>query len=168
MKSDFESIVEAIPTLTGREREILDKHLSVRPRTISLAIIENDSGQLLVNPGFDPKRNLPFYRPIGGGTYHGEYTKDTVVREFGEETGLVIEVRELLSVVENIFTYTGRTGHEIMFLYRCVLQDVKAYTYESIPVREEGRSVSQAVWKSIAEIRAEGAKLFPEQLLDIV
>ena len=38
-------------------------------------------------------------------------------REFQEEIHADITVGELLGVTENIFTYQGKTGHEIVFLY---------------------------------------------------
>ena len=39
-----------------------------------------------------------------------------MVREFAEEFGLAIEVGRRIAVIENIFTYAARPGHEVLFL----------------------------------------------------
>ena len=59
----------------------------------------------------------------GGGVDHGEHPRDTVVREVHEETGLVVEVRELLEVDSIHFTGHAPDGtledyHSIRLLYR--------------------------------------------------
>ena len=87
---------------------------SIRP--ISLGIAKKDN-KILVGIGYDKVKKQTFYRALGGGIEFGETSKDAVKREFQEEIHADIKVGELLGVTENIFTYQGKTGHEIVFLY---------------------------------------------------
>ncbi|WP_460164643.1 NUDIX domain-containing protein [Pseudomonas sp. S2_F03] len=47
----------------------------------------------------------------------GETSAQAIVREVQEELGLAITDVRLLGTLENIFTYAGRPGHEIVQVY---------------------------------------------------
>ena len=47
----------------------------------------------------------------------GERAADAVVREIAEELGATLLEPRLLGVLENIFTYDGEPGHEVVFVY---------------------------------------------------
>jgi 8-oxo-dGTP diphosphatase len=59
--------------------------------------IENDRLLLVNHHGLT---NGDFWAPPGGGMQFGEAATDCVVREFAEETGLVVEVRDFLFACE--------------------------------------------------------------------
>ena len=86
------------------------------PRVCALAVIRHaHTGALFVNEFVDPADGVTFHRPCGGGVDWGETAADAVVREFGEEFGLAIEVGRRIAVIENIFTYAARPGHCLLY-----------------------------------------------------
>jgi ADP-ribose pyrophosphatase YjhB (NUDIX family) len=53
----------------------------------------------------------------------GETLVDGVRREILEETGTTLEDPRLLGVLENIYVFDGRPGHEIVFVHTGRLAD---------------------------------------------
>ena len=83
----------------------MDKFKEIRP--IAIGIVKKGN-KILVGEGFDKVKNQTFYRSLGGGIEFQETSKEALKREFKEELNIDIEVKELLSVEENIFTYKGK------------------------------------------------------------
>lgn len=54
-----------------------------------------------------------FWALPGGRVEMGEIASEALIREMHEELGVQIEVRRLLWIVENFFTYEGYTCHQI-------------------------------------------------------
>lgn len=54
---------------------------------------------------------------IGGAIHFGESTEKAVVREFKEETGLSVRVKQLLGVVENFWQGNDQVYHQLVFAY---------------------------------------------------
>lgn len=48
-----------------------------------------------------------YYYTVGGGVYMGEYSRDTVLRETMEETGLELAIERPLCIIENFFDGDG-------------------------------------------------------------
>lgn len=65
------------------------------------------------------------WRIPGGGVRQGEDPADTVVREFAEETGLVVRVVELVGVTADVGPdpRTGRSRHTDRIVYRVAVRD---------------------------------------------
>ena len=59
-----------------------------------------------------------FWSLPGGRVDLFELTKETLQREMLEETGLVVQVGDLMWVVENFFIYEEQKYHELGFYYR--------------------------------------------------
>src|SRR3989338_303448 len=53
----------------------------------------------------------------GGGIELDETITDGLIREFMEETGLMIKVGKLISVEDTYFTYNGEDAHGILIFY---------------------------------------------------
>ena len=88
---------------------------SIRPLVV--AVIKKED-KILVMPGYDKVKNEHFYRLPGGGIEFGETSEDALKREFREEIGAEIKIIKQIGISENIFTYEGKKGHEIvMSLY---------------------------------------------------
>lgn len=72
----------------------------------------------------DPtKHPAEFHRLLGGHVEFGERSADAVVREIAEELGAELTNTTLLGVVENVFEYAGRPGHEVVFIYGGTIAD---------------------------------------------
>jgi ADP-ribose pyrophosphatase YjhB (NUDIX family) len=58
-----------------------------------------------------------FHRLLGGNVEFGELVAECVAREILEETGREFVVTALLGHLENVFTFEGRPGHEVDFVF---------------------------------------------------
>lgn len=135
---------------------------SIRP--ISLGIAKKDN-KILVGIGYDKVKQETFYRALGGGIEFGETSKDAVKREFQEEIHSDITVGELLGVTENIFTYQGKTGHEIVFLYSIEIpNDNFKNDYE---INDEVGKYN-AVWVNINDFKSGKKIIYPEGFLKYI
>ena len=134
-------------------------------RTIALCVCR-DRDRILVAEMRDRRKNQVFYRPLGGTIEFGERAGDTVRREFREEIGAELTGVRYLGMLENIFTYEGRQGHEIVLLYDGRLADPAFYERERITGDELGHPF-QAVWKRLDEFNAV-TPVYPDGLLDLL
>lgn len=135
---------------------------SIRP--IALGIAKKDN-KILVGIGYDKVKKQTFYRALGGGIEFGETSKDAVKREFQEEIHADIKVGELLGVTENIFTYQGKTGHEIVFLYSIEIpNDNFKNDYE---INDEVGKYN-AVWVDIDDFKSGKKIIYPEGFLKYI
>jgi ADP-ribose pyrophosphatase YjhB (NUDIX family) len=81
-------------------------------------ILSADGSRHAVWRGTDAtKTPKDFHRLLGGHIEFGEHAVDTVVREISEELGATLVDATLLGVLENVFSFEGRAGHEIVFVY---------------------------------------------------
>jgi hypothetical protein len=67
-------------------------------------------------------------------------------------------------VLENIFTFNGKAGHEIVLLYEIRFHHPEDGDFEEMPIIENGAQSSKAVWKSFGQIKTENRPLYPEGL----
>lgn len=140
---------------------------SRRIRATALGIFWNGE-RIFVAELRDPVKGETFYRPLGGGIEFGERGCDTLVREMREETDLeVINVR-YLGTVENIFTYLGEQGHEIVMLYEGEFADPSVYNKEVLECREANDESFIAVWKRLDDFGKGAPPLYPIDLMDLL
>lgn len=148
----------------------LDGDLLSRPRirTTALCILRH-SGRILVAEGYDPLKQRLFYRPLGGSIEFGERGSDTVIRELKEEVGADVlpESVRYMGTMENIFTYNGQMGHEIVLLYDGQFADPALYEQEDITAMEDNGVPFRAVWRRLDEFGPD-VPLFPDGLLQLL
>lgn len=130
-------------------------------RPLSLAVLQNHQNQFLFHKGYDRVKKETFYRPLGGGIDFSESGKTAIEREMKEELELEVTVSGMLASFENIFTFDGHPGHEIIMLFDTQFKDRSAYARTELNILESGKVVGQAVWRSIEQINNEGSKLYP-------
>jgi ADP-ribose pyrophosphatase YjhB (NUDIX family) len=80
--------------------------------------------------GYDAAKGEIFYSPPGGGVEFGERAVDAARRELREELAAEVCGLTLLGVLENIFTFEGQPGHEIVFVFEARFADAALYERE--------------------------------------
>lgn len=139
----------------------------VRPLAVCLVYREREeNGDIFVMEGFDRVKGSWFYRPLGGGIEFGEHGYETVRREFLEELGQELTGVRFLYALENLFTYAGRPGHELVMVYEGRFADKAVYELDALEAREDDGHSFTARWKPLAEFRSGRSRLVPEGLLD--
>lgn len=137
-----------------------------RIRPIALGIIRRD-GHLLVQHGMNVETGGQFFRPPGGAIEFGERAVDALRREFIEELQAELDDVQLLTVLENPFSYNGSDYHEIVFVFEARFTDVRLYRLEEFTIRETSTRAA-ASWKRIDALGGIDAPLYPTGLLQIL
>jgi 8-oxo-dGTP pyrophosphatase MutT (NUDIX family) len=136
-------------------------------RPLAICIFRNGD-RILVGEGFDPVKRETFYRPLGGGIEFGERAEETIRRELREEIGAEVASLQYLFTLENIFTFNGEPGHEIVMVFDGKLTNEAYYAQEIIEGQEfDGfrQAPLKAVWMQIDEFGPQ-APLYPDGLLE--
>ena len=124
------------------------------------------NGRLLAIDDFDPTKQQRFWVPVGGRVEFGETSQQAIVREVREELRAEITDLTQLGVLENLFTFDGEQGHEIVFVYDAQFTDPQIYETEEIQGLENGEEFT-AHW--IDPFAPEGDRpLYPEGLPDLI
>ena len=135
-------------------------------RPIAIAVFR-DGDRLFVGEYYDPSTGEQFHRPLGGAIEFGEHGQETIIREVQEEMGVEIKDLTCLGTIENIFTFDGKPGHEIVLVYEARFVDSHLYDVESVRCRDDdGEFV--ALWKPVDEFQSGRAILYPEGLLELL
>lgn len=127
-------------------------------------------GRILAARGYDEIKEQIFYRPLGGKIEFGERGAETVVRELQEEIQADVKNLRYLGTLENIFTYAGELGHEIVLVYDGILVDKKFYQRELIEGREDDDELLfTAHWLPLEAFEGKDAPpLYPDGLLELL
>ncbi|WP_410983166.1 NUDIX hydrolase [Bacillus cereus] len=137
----------------------------IRPLVICL-FSNNDS--ILVAEGYDSVSKEYYYRPIGGGIEYGELSSDALIREIQEEIKARITNLEYLGTLENIFTYNGEIGHEVVMVYDATFVDTSLYKTSSFNGEEDDGTIFKLFWKPVSDFQNGKLRLVPENLLELI
>jgi 8-oxo-dGTP pyrophosphatase MutT (NUDIX family) len=132
-------------------------------RAIALGIIEHE-GRIFVARGYDTVKQEEFYRALGGGIDFGETSDMTLKREFQEEVQATVTNLQYLGCVENLFTYQGQPGHEIIQFYRCAFADPQFYQRDEV-IGDEGGQRFVATWVACDRFKSGELTLYPAECL---
>jgi ADP-ribose pyrophosphatase YjhB (NUDIX family) len=138
-----------------------------RIRPLAICVFRREDGSILAAPGFDKVKQQRFYRPLGGEIEFGERAEDAVRREILEELGTEIEDVRLLMVSENIFTFLGAEGHELVWSFEARFTDASFYEKEVVPCLE-GEAAFEAHWVPLEAFVRGDFPLFPDGLLEVL
>lgn len=135
----------------------------------AMCVVGRNGQEVLAGIGRDDVKGEDFGRIIGGRVEFGETAEVALRREFMEELNTGLENLSFIRVVENIFTYNGQPGHEVVFIYSGNLADKSLYQKENIFVKDYKNF--NAVWVSLDDVSSGKLKLYPEldykSILDI-
>ncbi len=139
------------------------------PRIRPLAIcVFSHRGRILVSEFVYPDTGARFYRPLGGGIEFGERATETLHRELREEIGAEITGLRYLDTLENIFTFKGEIGHEIVLVFDGAFIDATMYDRPVIHGIEDGDDLPlRALWKRLDEFTND-APVYPDGLIDLL
>jgi ADP-ribose pyrophosphatase YjhB (NUDIX family) len=151
----------------SRFDHLSDYKVAQHIRPLALCIFRRDDGRVLVAPGYDPVKQKRFCRPLGGEIEFGERAEDAARREIREELGADVEDLQFLGAIENVFTYLGQPGHELVWLYEGRLSDPSLYTRDVIEA-DEGGATFEAHWVDLAVFVRGEAPLYPDGLLELL
>lgn len=133
-------------------------------RVLALGLIR-DGERTFLSEGYDPVKQQTFYRALGGGADFGESSYDALKREFMEELQAELTNIKYLGCIENLFTFNGKAGHELLQLYQCDFVDSKFYQLEQIEFAE-GEYKKTALWMDIKQCKSGELRIVPEQFLE--
>lgn len=136
-------------------------------RPLVICIFQKDDS-ILVAEGYDSVKDEYYYRPIGGGIEYGEKSAEALIREVREEIETDIYNLKYLGTVENIFTYNGEVGHEIVQVYDAVFVDTSFYTEELFEGKENDGKIFKIMRLPISKFQNGELRLVPEGLLDLI
>ncbi|MCW5312317.1 NUDIX domain-containing protein [Nostoc sp. KVJ3] len=134
-------------------------------RVIALGLIR-DGERIFLSEGYDPVKQETFYRALGGGVEFGETSREGLQREFQEEIQAELTNIKYLGCIENLFTFNGRQGHEIIQLYQCDFVDSKFYQLESLVFSESQTHKHKALWIDISRLKSGEFRLVPEAFFE--
>lgn len=137
-----------------------------RVRAIAICVFRNGD-RILAAEGFDKAKKQKFYRPLGGTIEFGEFSTETVRRELMEEIHAQVYDLRYLGTLENIFTFDGNNGHELVFVYDGKFIDRALYEKEIIHGSESARSI-KAVWVDLNKIGPDSPPLYPTGLVELL
>ncbi len=137
-------------------------------RPIAICVFQHD-GRILACEFIDPVNQQTFYRPLGGAIEFGEYSADTLARELREELDAAVTGLRYLGMLENVFTYNGQRGHEIVLVYGGAFVDRSLYERPWLDGAEDDGQPFRAVWLPLADCRRPAAPpVYPTGLLELL
>ena len=122
---------------------------------------------LTVIEAVDSVKGQRFYRPPGGGIEFGEASAVAARREIREEMNVEIDKLRYLGALENIFSYNGVAGHEIVQVYEASFADHALYGKSELQAVESNGTVSRALWKAVDSLCA-SSPLYPQGLREFL
>nr|WP_285289128.1 NUDIX domain-containing protein [Bacillus sp. ISL-41] len=123
---------------------------------------------ILAAEGYDSVNKDYYYRPIGGGIEYGEKSVDALEREVQEEISAEIKNINYLGTIENIFTFNGELGHEVVIVYEAEFKDEAFYNLDTFTGKEDDGTIFSLKWIPISEFGTGKLRLVPDGLLGLI
>ena len=130
----------------------------------------------MVQKGYDRVKKKAFYRPLGGRIKFGEFSFDTVKRELLEEINAEVKNLQYIGTLENIFTYNGLQGHELVQVFKADLKNLELFKQPAINGFESDGEPIEAFWIPIDYFTKNTSKnkskhnipIYPEGILKLI
>ena len=137
----------------------MNRFPKIRPIVLGVAIKD---AKILVLEGYDKVTNQTFYRCLGGGIEFLEKSNEALKREFLEELGIEITVKDFLGIAENIFTFEGKDAHELVFFYSI---DITDSDYKDEYLILDIEKETKAKWINIEDLKSKKQIIYPQEVL---
>jgi 8-oxo-dGTP pyrophosphatase MutT (NUDIX family) len=138
----------------------MGKHI----RNLAVGLPRRDD-HVFVSLGSDRITGDQFCRAIGGGIDFGERAADALVREFREELDVSVAPTALLGVIENLFTFEGEDGHEIVHVFSVESPELDRVDLDtSLTILDVG---TPARWWRLDDLLRSDPPLYPVGILDL-
>ncbi len=134
---------------------------------VKAVCVFSHNDRILAIDAFDPAREQHFWVPIGGRVEFGETSRNAIVREVREELSAEAGDLKLLGVLENIFTYDGGKGHEIVFVYDGQLTQRSFYEATTLKGVESSGEEFIAHWIDPTD-PDHGRPLYPDGIVELL
>ena len=154
---------DAAPTVGSLDQEAQSRDGQL-PRLKVVCVIRH-GGDYLFAVGTDPIGPQTFLIPVGGGIDFGELAAAAAAREVQEEIGVEIKNPRLLGVLENIFTYNGELGHEVVF---CFIDQIPSRDMVPSEGLESNGESFPLRWLSRDELRSCPIPVYPDGILGLI
>lgn len=136
-------------------------------RSAVMGIVRNGD-KILIAEGYDSVKKEVFFRPLGGGIEFGEKGADALKREILEELKLEINDIKYKNLIENIFTWEGSRGHELVLVYGFSFSDNSVYNNEHFEIYDIKDENVKVYWKHISDFKTKNDILYPVGLLELL
>jgi 8-oxo-dGTP pyrophosphatase MutT (NUDIX family) len=124
--------------------------------------------KILLSEGYDPVKDEHYLIPIGGGIDFGEISEEAARREVLEEIGAEIRGLQLLGVLENLFTFDGKAGHEIVFVYEADFINESLYSKAEIQGIESDGAKFKVKWFDQKHLESGALKIYPHGIAGLL
>lgn len=149
------------------------KRGKVRPLAVCVII---EGGNILVQEGYDVVKKELFYRPLGGKIKFREKGSKTIVRELKEEIQADIVDILYLGTIENIFTYNGEDGHEIVRIYSGKISNkdlknkrtIRGFESDGEPIKAVWLPITKFIGTSLTQNKKSAPPLYPDGLPELI
>lgn len=135
-------------------------------RPVALCALEH-KGHYLVFKAWDAVKRRYFARFPGGGIEYGESADEGLRREMREELDTELEGVRLLGTMENIFTFEGQPGHEVVFVFSARALNPAVYSGELSFAQDDGGPVP-LFWLTREQLSTPDPELVPPGILDLL
>ncbi len=129
-------------------------------RVSAMCVVVRNGDEILAGLGYDNVKDQHFGRLPGGGVDFGETSEVAIRREFMEELNAEIKNVAFIQVVENIFIFNGKPGHEVIFVYTATFTDKNLYKNERMAILD--KDGTEVTWIKLSDVTSGKLKLYPE------
>ncbi|MBL7789304.1 MAG: NUDIX domain-containing protein [Chitinophagales bacterium] len=112
----------------------------------------------------DTKTGEYIYRPIGGTVEFGELSEEALHREILEELNTKITIDSKPIVLESIFSFENKKGHEVVFVFPCSFKEQCYYEIKDYQILESNGEKLVANWYLKSDFLLGVKRLVPEGL----
>ncbi len=132
---------------------------------VALCVVRRDDGALLVARRLRRGQAATLLPAAGRRDRVRRTAAEAARRELSEEIGAEVTDLRLITTLENLFTYRGTQGHELVWAFEGRFADASMYETEVV-ICDEGGANFEAHWVPLDVFVRGEAPLYPDGLLE--